>query len=271
MDVVAAADAGPRLPALRGRVALEDPFAGAARTFGMFAVGGVAGTPQVLQAGIIVRKLRKKLSDGVVRCGRLSPYRSMSICWRHVVKLLDKCIFVKVIDTRYLLSVTRCALPCGSASPDQDREGDHNMASAHDVAAYILKNQGSMTTWKLQKLVYYSQAWSLVWDEAALFPEPIEAWANGPVVKALYDHHRGEYSRSTWPLGKLGNLTQKQKETINAVLNFYGDKSGQWLSDLTHMEDPWRNARAGMPSNRRSNKRITIGAMSDYYSGLQST
>ena len=37
------------------------------------------------------------------------------------------------------------------------------MASVYDVAAYILEKQGAMTTWKLQKLVYYSQAWSLVW------------------------------------------------------------------------------------------------------------
>ena len=43
------------------------------------------------------------------------------------------------------------------------------MASVFDVAAYILEKQGEMTTLKLQKLVYYSQAWSLVWDEKPLF------------------------------------------------------------------------------------------------------
>ena len=43
------------------------------------------------------------------------------------------------------------------------------MASVFDVAAYILQQQGAMTTWKLQKLVYYSQGWSLVWDDDALF------------------------------------------------------------------------------------------------------
>lgn len=144
-----------------------------------------------------------------------------------------------------------------------------SMASAHDVAAYILREQGSMSTWKLQKLVYYSQAWSLVWDEAALFPEPIQAWANGPVVKDLYDVHRGEYSRSTWPKGKISNLTDVQKATIDAVLKFYGKRSGHWLSELTHMEDPWKNARAGLPEGTRSTKRITRAAMSEYYSGLQ--
>lgn len=144
------------------------------------------------------------------------------------------------------------------------------MASAHDVAAYILKKSpGGMTTWKLQKLVYYSQAWSLVWDGKPLFDEPIEAWANGPVVRALYDEHRGRYSRASWPKGKVGNLPQKSRETIDAVLKFYGDKSGHWLSELTHMEDPWRNARSGIPEGRRSNKRITHAAMSEYYSGIQ--
>ena len=56
------------------------------------------------------------------------------------------------------------------------------MATAHDVAAYILQKKGEMTAMKLQKLVYYSQAWSVVWDERPLFHEKIEAWANGPVV-----------------------------------------------------------------------------------------
>src|SRR5680860_208464 len=71
------------------------------------------------------------------------------------------------------------------------------MASVLDVAEYILKETGSMTTMKLQKLVYYSQAWSLVWDEKPLFGEPIEAWANGPVVRALYEAHRGRFQVDT--------------------------------------------------------------------------
>ncbi len=57
------------------------------------------------------------------------------------------------------------------------------MASAHDVGKYVLEKRGSMTTWKLQKLVYYSKAWHLVWEGEPLFPEHIEAWANGPVVR----------------------------------------------------------------------------------------
>jgi len=60
------------------------------------------------------------------------------------------------------------------------------MAHVEDVAIYIMEQCGPMTAMKLQKLVYYSQAWHLVWDEEPLFSDPIEAWANGPIVRSLY-------------------------------------------------------------------------------------
>ena len=37
------------------------------------------------------------------------------------------------------------------------------MGTVFDVAKYILSKTGSITTWKLQKLCYYSQAWALAW------------------------------------------------------------------------------------------------------------
>jgi uncharacterized phage-associated protein len=67
------------------------------------------------------------------------------------------------------------------------------MARAVDVARYILTKTGEMTAMKLQKLVYYSQAWSLVWDESPLFEDDIQAWAYGPVVPVLYGYHKGQF------------------------------------------------------------------------------
>lgn len=66
-------------------------------------------------------------------------------------------------------------------------------ATVFDVAEYILEQYGEMTAMKLQKLVYYCQAWHLAWDGEPLFRESIEAWANGPVVPALYEAHRGVF------------------------------------------------------------------------------
>ena len=141
------------------------------------------------------------------------------------------------------------------------------MASVHDVAAYILQKRGVMTAMKLQKLVYYAQAWSLVWDDKPLFAERIEAWANGPVAPALYERHRGEFNLSTWD-GDPGQLDVRERETIDAVLAFYGDKSSQWLSDLTHAESPWRDARNGLAPGTPSQSEITHAAMAEYYAGL---
>lgn len=137
-----------------------------------------------------------------------------------------------------------------------------------DVAAYILQKMKPMTTMKLQKLVYYSQAWSLVWDEKPLFEENIEAWANGPVIRDLFDFHRGMYEISSIPIGNSRLLNQEQRETIDAVLEYYGDKSAQWLIELTHMEDPWIQARKGLPKLERSSKVISLDTIADYYSSL---
>ena len=142
------------------------------------------------------------------------------------------------------------------------------MVSVFDVAAYILGERGAMTTWKLQKLVYYSQAWSLVWDDDALFPEEIEAWANGPVVRELYDAHRREYRVSDLGKGDPDALTPDQRETVDAVLEFYGDRSPQWLSDLTHMEDPWCSARKGVPEGERGDSIIPKQDLAEYYGAL---
>lgn len=142
------------------------------------------------------------------------------------------------------------------------------MASVHDVAAYILKRKGSMTTMKLQKLVYYCQAWSLVWDERPLFDERIEAWANGPVVPDLFHAHKGRFEIGECPEGNRRNLDTTARETIDAVLGFYGHKDSQWLADLTHQERPWRDARKGLAPGERGNHEITHAAMAEFYEGL---
>ncbi len=142
------------------------------------------------------------------------------------------------------------------------------MANVFDVAKYILEKQGLMTTMKLQKLVYYSQAWSLVWDEKPLFGEKIQAWASGPVVRELYEVHKGEFRISDLPKGNIDNLTQEEQETIDAVLQAYGDKPAQWLSDLTHMEKPWNEARDGFDPGDNCENEITQASLAEYYSSL---
>jgi uncharacterized phage-associated protein len=142
------------------------------------------------------------------------------------------------------------------------------MATAHDVAAYILKERGSMSAMKLEKLVYYSQAWHLVWEDEPLFADRIEAWANGPVIPVLYKEHRGRFTVGQWLAGDPGRLSAKQRGTIDAVLGFYGDKQAFWLSELTHREAPWVNAREGLAPGQQSSCEIKKSSMAEYYSSL---
>ncbi len=147
------------------------------------------------------------------------------------------------------------------------------MAQVTDVAAYILDRCGPMTAMKLQKLVYYSQAWHLVWAEKPLFENDIEAWANGPVVRELYNLHRGRFALNgptEIPGGDPSRLTEQERAMIDAVLDAYGDKPAHWLSELTHNEDPWRTAREGFGERERGSEVISLDSMFEYYDGLTS-
>ena len=157
-----------------------------------------------------------------------------------------------------------------TSKPSETIEPKQHSATVFDAAAYILEKLGRCTTMKLHKLLYYCQAWSLVWDDAPLFSEPIEAWANGPVVRTLFNCHRGlfELTRDNFMYGNSSLLTPVQKETIDSVLSFYGDKPVQWLVNLTHSESPWRDARKGLDVTERGNAVIGLTEMAEYYSSL---
>ena len=93
---------------------------------------------------------------------------------------------------------------------------------------------------------------------------------NTPVVRELYNEHKDLYNICSKDLkkGDVDNLSDIQKITVNSVLKYYGNKSPQWLSDLTHMEDPWKNARRGMPIGERGNTIIPKQDLAEYYGSL---
>lgn len=143
------------------------------------------------------------------------------------------------------------------------------VASVLDVAAYILEKQGAMSAMKLQKLCYYSKAWHLVWESEQLFPQRFEAWANGPVAPTLYGYHRRQFNvdRSVIP-GDPKQLTRDELDSIDTVLDAYGDKPAYELSAMTHREKPWIEARGGLPEGERCQTPIDEATMYLYYDGL---
>lgn len=144
------------------------------------------------------------------------------------------------------------------------------MANVFTTAKYILDTKGSMSAMKLQKLCYYCQAWSLVWDDKELFPEDFQAWANGPVCVELFHHTQGSFTVNASDEADRvdGELDANQKDTVNKVLDYYAQHDAQWLSRLTHMEKPWNDARQGVHPGEGCNNIITKASMAEYYGGL---
>ncbi len=138
-----------------------------------------------------------------------------------------------------------------------------------DVAEHILRARGRMTAMKLQKLVYYSQAWSLVWLDRPLYRSRIEAWANGPVCPELFDAHRGVFvvNPGMFP-GDPDALDDGAARAVDTVLDAFGKKPPEWLSALTHSEAPWKDARKGLLPSARGHRPITKSAMKEFYGGL---
>jgi len=130
------------------------------------------------------------------------------------------------------------------------------MASASAVAFHLATERGIANKVKLHKLLYYCQAWSLVWDGHALFDASFEAWPNGPVCADVWR------AQQQTP----GPLTLAERETIDAVLTLYGKFNGTELTQLSHSELPWLAAREGLAPDARTDAVITTTAMHDFYS-----
>lgn len=143
---------------------------------------------------------------------------------------------------------------------------------AQDVGRYFLylanQERNPIANKKLQKLVYYAQAWSLVLNNKKLFNEPIEAWVHGPAVRSLYVQYKKfgfEPIREEIKPDTL-NISGKTKELLDTVWSAYGKLDAGYLEMLTHSEEPWREAREGLQHHESSGNEISLRTMKSYYS-----
>jgi len=147
------------------------------------------------------------------------------------------------------------------------------MAGVRDVAAYILAKSGPMTAMKLQKLCYYAYGYHLAWESRKLFPEPFEAWANGPVSRDLYRDHSGRLTLNPGDIpGDPSALDHDEAESVNLVLQSYAGLTAHQLSLMTHREPPWLAARGRSNAGplERSSVRLGDEEIFEYFDTLTS-
>ena len=122
------------------------------------------------------------------------------------------------------------------------------MIPALEVARYFLsltdEEAGDLiSNLKLQKLLYYAQGFHLAIFREHLFPEPIEAWAHGPVVTDVY-HQYKEYGSEPIPTEDVdfSLFDADEKEFLNEIYCEFGQFSAWKLRAITHDEPPWADA-----------------------------
>ena len=149
------------------------------------------------------------------------------------------------------------------------------MASVNQVTDYIIvkldEGGGALSTLKLQKLLYYVQAWSLATKEKRAFDGQFEAWVHGPVCRDVFYRFRDTHSlygivHADDEIRKsAGNLDEASRIHIDEVLEAYAPFSGTQLEVMTHREDPWIRARGKHGPSDRCETVIKDEDMRDFY------
>lgn len=143
------------------------------------------------------------------------------------------------------------------------------MTNAQDVADYLIIRASAagnpVDQLKLQKLVYYAQAYHLAAFAEPLFADTVEAWRYGPAVRSVYSRFRS-YGRT--PIesqaSQTPSLEAAARDWLDQVWSAFGGFSGPELANRTHGEAPYREA-YDRRTSERSHEVIENDSMRDYY------
>jgi len=153
--------------------------------------------------------------------------------------------------------------------PNSDDIRGTPVTTAAAVADYLLwasRERGEpLSNLKLQKLLYYAQAWYLALNDQPLFADDFQAWVHGPVLPSQY--HR--FKAAAWmPIAEPVDepaLPQELKAFLNEILDVFGVETAIALELMTHRERPWAEARRGLPPDASSTQVISKRSMRDFY------
>ncbi len=144
-----------------------------------------------------------------------------------------------------------------------------------ELANYVLLKGGRMSHIKLQKIVYYLEAYHLALFGTSLIDDEFEAWVHGPVSKKLwrafseygvYTPIRFDSSQSAEIEARFeAETTEAQRDFVDRLIRGIKGKTGDQLEAMTHQEAPWKEARKGLYPGQPSSRRISKLMMRDYY------
>ena len=140
-----------------------------------------------------------------------------------------------------------------------------NVARYFIIRAYEDGIEAEMTNMKVQKLLYYAQSLHLALYNEPLFAEQIQAWRYGPVCPPAYKFY-SEFEAKQLPIPDKESLLQlprEKKELLEEIWEYFGRYHAYKLSDMTHVEFPWKKARKGLPPQASSTEPILLKDMKE--------
>lgn len=148
---------------------------------------------------------------------------------------------------------------------------------AHDkkivIAHYFMEKsrqdkRDDFTNKKLQKLLFYTQAWSLVLNNKKIIPEHFEAWIHGAAIPSLYGRYKKfgfQQITEEYDTDEFEILTAPEKLLLDEVWEVYGKYDPDYLEELNHSEQPWQEARRNTSPLESSRATISEDDMKAYY------
>ncbi len=139
---------------------------------------------------------------------------------------------------------------------------------AMDIAGFYIQLANdlddSIDNLKLNKLLFYSQAWSMVRFGKPLFIDEVEAWEYGPVVSSVYHAYKAcGKTPIQEPVDEVdeGKFTTDELELLIDIYNNYGQYTSVALKNKTHVTDsPWEKVYVPYQNNE-----IPLESMKDYF------
>jgi uncharacterized phage-associated protein len=147
------------------------------------------------------------------------------------------------------------------------------MFTATQIADWIVRFRAEagvpVDPMSLQKLLYYVQAFHLARHGEPLFANGFEAWKYGPVLPKIWQR----YKDSPTPLLPQGvdettQLPSGIEDELRDTVGFFSRMTPFELSETTHKEDPWIEARGGLNAHAPSTEPIPDDKIRVYYAGL---
>lgn len=128
-----------------------------------------------------------------------------------------------------------------------------------------------VTPLSLQKLLYFAQAIHLARNGKPLFEEDMQAWVHGPVIAQVYELFKDfkynpiEDDRFVLIESAEGILDEEARKNLELVASSFGRYSGKVLEQITHREQPWKEARKGLSSQEPSERIMPKEKMEAYF------